>query len=165
MEKAQFQIRIKPCEPGPKGADEVEFFFSANPGEPPRPLARVASGGEVSRVMLSIKEATTGTSGVPTLIFDEIDTGLSGRAAAAPASKMRNLSKHCQVLAISHLPQIAGQADHHFRIDKRVAAGRTVTQVAELHGDERIEEIARMLAGDKVGESALANARELVQAN
>lgn len=165
MEKAQFQIRIEPCEPGPKGADDVEFFFSANPGEPARPLAKVASGGEISRVMLSVKEATAESAGVPTLIFDEIDTGLSGRAAAATANKMRGLSEHVQVLAISHLPQIAGQADTHFRIEKSEVAGRSVTQILMLEGDERIEEIARMLAGEKIGESALANARELVQTN
>lgn len=165
MEKAQFQIRIEPREPCAKGADDVEFFFSANPGEPARPLAKVASGGEISRVMLSVKEATAESAGVPTLIFDEIDTGLSGRAAAASANKMRGLSAHCQVLAISHLPQIAGQADTHFRIDKSEVAGRSVTQVLKLEGEERIEEIARMLAGEKIGESALANARELVQTN
>ena len=115
-----------------------------------------------SRIMLAIKVASAGKAGVPTLVFDEVDTGLSGRAAAVTASKLRELAKHYQVLAISHLPQIAGRADTHYRIDKSVKKGRSTTEVIELEGEERIREVARMLAGEKVGEAALANARDLI---
>ncbi|MCH8977884.1 MAG: DNA repair protein RecN [Armatimonadetes bacterium] len=162
MEKAEFEVRISPQPVQPNGADLVEFYFTANPGEPARPLAKVASGGEISRVMLSIKAASAGRAGVPTMIFDEIDLGLSGRAAAVTATKLRDLAEHCQILAITHLPQIAGRCDTHLRIEKSVERGRSVTRVAELEGEERIAEVARLLAGEKVGESALANARELI---
>jgi DNA repair protein RecN (Recombination protein N) len=162
LEKAEFEARVSPKPVQADGADAVEFYFSANPGEPPRPLAKVASGGEVSRIMLAIKVASAGKAGVPTLVFDEVDTGLSGRAAAVTASKLRELAKHYQVLAISHLPQIAGRADTHYRIDKSVKKGRSTTEVIELEGEERIREVARMLAGEKVGEAALANARDLI---
>jgi DNA repair protein RecN (Recombination protein N) len=162
MEKAEFEVRISPKPVQADGADSVEFFFSANPGEPPRPLAKVASGGEISRIMLATKVASAGRAGVPTLVFDEVDTGLSGRAAAATAAKLQQLASHYQVLVISHLPQIAGRATTHFRIEKSVQGGRSVTEVVELEGEQRVSEVARMLAGEKVGESALANARELI---
>ncbi len=162
MEKALFEVAVEPKAIEPNGGDRVEFLFTANPGEPLRPLAKVASGGEISRVMLSIKVASAGRAGVPTLIFDEVDTGLSGRAAAVTARKLEALSEHYQVLVISHLPQIAGRADVHFRIEKAEQSGRLVTQVNRLEGPARVQEIARMLAGERVGESALANARELL---
>ena len=162
LEKAEFEVRVSPKPVQADGADAVEFYFTANPGDPPRPLAKVASGGEVSRIMLAIKVASAGRAGVPTLIFDEVDTGLSGRAAAVTATKLRELAKHYQVMAISHLPQIAGRADTHFRIEKSVQKGRSATEVVELEGDERVREVARMLAGEKVGEAALANARDLI---
>jgi DNA repair protein RecN (Recombination protein N) len=162
MERAEFEVRVSPKPAQADGADHVEFFFSANPGEPPRPLAKVASGGEISRIMLATKVASAGRAGVPTLVFDEVDTGLSGRAAAVTAAKLQQLAAHTQVLVISHLPQIAGRARTHFRIEKSVHGGRSVTDVVELEGEERVREVARMLAGEQVGESALANARELI---
>ncbi len=162
MEKAEFEVRVSPKPVASDGADSVEFYFTANPGDPPRPMAKVASGGEISRIMLAIKVASAGRAGVPTLIFDEVDTGLSGRAAAVTATKLRDLAHHYQVLSISHLPQIAGRADTHFRIEKRVKGGRSSTEVVELEGEERVSEVARMLAGEKVGEAALANARDLI---
>lgn len=162
LEHAEFEVRVSPQPVQSNGADSVEFYFSANPGEPPRPLAKVASGGEISRVMLAIKVASAGRAGVPTLIFDEVDTGLSGRAAAVTATKLRQLAQHYQVLVISHLPQIAGRADAHFRIEKAAKKGRSFTAVTLLEGDERVREVARMLAGEKIGDSALANARELI---
>lgn len=162
MDRAVFSVDIKPKPADAAGADIVEFFFSANLGEPPKPLGKIASGGEISRVMLAIKTAMAGRAGVPTLIFDEVDAGLGGRAAMTVARKLRELAEHYQVLVISHLPQIAGQADHHFRIEKSEANERVVTQVRILTQEERVEELARMLAGDRVSEAVRANARELL---
>ncbi len=162
MDKAVFRLSLSPVEITEAGADLVTFDFSANPGEPARALSKVASGGELSRVMLAIKVASAGRAGVPSLVFDEVDTGLSGRAAAAVARKLEQLAEHTQVLVISHLPQIAGRAQTHFLIEKSEVKGRVRTGIHELLGPERVEEIARMLAGDEVGESALANATELL---
>jgi DNA repair protein RecN (Recombination protein N) len=162
MERAEVQVSIRAREAEADGADDVEFLFTANSGEPPRPLAKIASGGEISRVMLALKSAMAGSAGVPSLIFDEIDSGLSGRAAATMGLKLEALASHYQVVAISHLPQIAGRADQHYRIEKVESGGRTITRVVELRGAEREEEIARMLAGARVTETSLANARELL---
>lgn len=162
MDKAVFRVSIHPVEVSECGGDAVTFDFSANPGEPARALNKVASGGELSRVMLAIKVASAGRAGVPSLVFDEVDTGLSGRAAAAVARKLEQLADHTQVLVISHLPQIAGRAQTHFLIEKSEQKGRVRTSIHELQASDRIEEIARMLAGDEVGESALANATELL---
>lgn len=162
MENAGFQVQISRKAIDMLGQDEIVFLFSANLGEGLLPLSKVASGGEISRVMLAIKVAGAGKAGVGTLIFDEIDTGLSGRAAAVTANKLEQLAKSRQVVVISHLPQIAARADVHFRIEKSQDGQRTVTKVVELGHEERIHEIARMLAGESIGESALANARELV---
>jgi DNA repair protein RecN (Recombination protein N) len=163
MERAVFAVDFQPKPSDAAGADQVEFHFSANAGEPPRPLSKIASGGEISRVMLAIKTALAGRAGVPTLIFDEVDVGLGGRAAATMARKLEELAQHYQVLVISHLPQIASRAASHFRIEKGEANGRVVTRVRALPPDERVEEIARMLAGEKVTDTALANARELLR--
>lgn len=162
MERARFTVDIRPKDPEADGADRVELFFSANLGEPPRPLAKIASGGEISRVMLAIKTAMAGRAGIPTLIFDEVDTGLGGRVAAIVARKLAELSAHYQVLVISHLPQIASRASTQFQIEKVEAAGRVRTAVRRLSGPERVHEIARMLAGDEVTETAIANAREML---
>ena len=162
MGKARLEVSMKPCEPTAAGADEVEFLFSANAGEPPKPLAKIASGGEVSRVMLALKSALAGRAGVPTLLFDEVDTGLGGKAAAAVGRKLAALGSFYQVIAISHLPQVAACAAHQYRIEKREDGGRSQTSVVPLSQDDRVEEIARMLAGDQVTETAMANARELL---
>lgn len=162
LDKAVFSVKLDPKVAEVDGIDRVEFMFSANPGEPQKPLHKVASGGEASRVMLSIKSALAGRAGTPTLIFDEIDSGLSGRAAASVATKISELSKYYQVIAISHLPQIASKATNHHRIEKQEKSGRILTQVRKLSDHERIEEIARMLAGDQVTEPARGNARELL---
>lgn len=162
MERAIFEVNFRVKQPDASGADIVEFFFSANAGEPARPLTKIASGGEISRLMLAIKTALAGKAGVPTLIFDEVDTGLGGRAAAVVARKLAELAAHYQVVVISHLPQIAAAAASHFRIEKGEVDGRVVTQVASLNRDQRISEIARMLAGEEITETALANARELL---
>lgn len=162
MERAIFTTRIEPKPIDSTGADRVEFFFSANAGEPPRPLAKIASGGEISRVMLAIKSAMAGRAGVPTLIFDEVDAGLGGRAAVVVSKKLEELAQHYQVLVISHLPQIASRALSHYRIEKNESSGRVRTDVRALSPDERIEEIARMLAGDNLSESARSTAVEML---
>lgn len=162
MDRALFQAVVRPRTVDAAGADEVEFFFSANAGEPPRPLGKIASGGEISRVMLAIKTALAGRAGVPTLIFDEVDTGLGGRAAATVARKLEELATHYQVLVISHLPQVASRAAVHYRIEKGESNGRVVTRVRRLDEAERVDEIARMVAGEHVTEHALANAREML---
>jgi DNA repair protein RecN (Recombination protein N) len=162
MDKALFLVQVEQKIAEPDGADKVEFFFSANAGETPRPLAKIASGGEISRVMLGIKSAMAGLAGVPTLVFDEVDVGLGGRAAAVVAKKLEQLAQHYQVLVISHLPQIAGRATSHYRIEKLEQEGRVRTNVRPLSGDERVDEIGRMLSGDKLSESARSAARELL---
>ena len=164
MDKAKFSVSIKHKEPDATGADKVEFFFSANTGEHAKALAKIASGGEISRAMLAVKTVLSGLAGVPTLVFDEVDSGLGGREAAVVARKLAALAQHYQVIAITHLPQIAARASTHYRIEKEEEGGRTVTRVRLLDGDERVQEIARMLAGEEVTEPALANARELLRA-
>jgi DNA repair protein RecN (Recombination protein N) len=156
------------------GFDQVLYMISTNPGEPLRRLEHIASGGELSRVMLALKasvEATAASgkkkgSGVPrTLVFDEIDTGIGGRAAEAVGKKLKDLSRTNQVLCVTHLPQIATFADHHYRIEKKESAGRSKTSVRNITGEERTEEVARMLSGSKVTESSLKHAEQMIKAN
>jgi DNA repair protein RecN (Recombination protein N) len=157
------------------GFDQVAYMIATNPGEPLSRLEHIASGGELSRVMLALKasvEASAGGggkrkgSGVPrTLVFDEIDTGIGGRAAEAVGKKLKELSRANQVLCVTHLPQIATFADHHYRIEKKAAGGRTKTSVRNITGDERTEEVARMLSGAKVTESSLKHAEQMIKAN
>jgi len=162
MTAACFSVAFQPKEIDSTGGDLVEFYFTDNSGESPRALARIASGGEISRVMLAIKTVLAGRAGVPTLIFDEVDAGLGGRVAAIVGRKLEELSRDYQVIVISHLPQIAGRATHHYHIEKADSGGRTVTRVVPLIGEERVAEIARMLAGEEISSSAIANARELL---
>lgn len=163
MERAALQIKIEPTEISPIGADSIELFFTANVGEQPKPLAKIASGGELSRVMLGIKIVLAGKGGVPTLVFDEIDSGLGGKTAAVVARKLEDLAHHYQVLAITHLPQICARAVAHYRIEKVERDSRTLTEIQPLGPEDRLTEIARMLAGDTVGDTAVANARELLR--
>jgi len=162
MNRAVLSARMMTVEPTATGSDTLEFLFSANAGEVAKPLAKIASGGEISRVMLALKSVLAGRAGVPTLIFDEVDTGLGGQAATSVGRKIRELGKHYQVISISHLPQVAAQGTHQYRIEKSEEGGRVATQVLKLSGEERVDEIARMLAGDQISESARANARELL---
>jgi DNA repair protein RecN (Recombination protein N) len=138
----------------------IEFLISPNPGEPVRPLARIASGGEMSRVMLALKSAMAGVSGVPTLIFDEVDAGVGGRTAEVLGEKMAALAHSAQVLCVTHLPQIAGMASRHFRVQKQVAGERTLVEVTALEEGDRVPELARMLGGKE--ETAARHARELL---
>ena len=158
--KFEFHFQEKK-EPTEKGLDEVEAYVSLNPGEPLRPLREVGSGGELSRIMLSIKTVLADTEGVSTLIFDEIDSGISGRTAEKVGEKLQKIAKNHQVILITHLPQIAAKADHHFLIEKTVEDGVTHTGIHPLEEKESIEELARLLGGDEISEASLENAREL----
>ncbi len=144
------------------GWDAVEFYLSANLGEDPKPLHKVVSGGEVSRIMLALKSIFAGRDGIPIMVFDEIDVGVSGGIASRVGAAMRKLAAAHQILAITHLPQIAGVGNAHLLVTKRVADGRTATAVTELAPDARMQEVARLLSGDTVTESALQSARELM---
>ena len=149
---------------GPRGVDQVEFLFSANPGEEPKPLARIASGGELSRTMLALKVILAATDAVPILVFDEVDVGIGGKTADAVGRKLRQVARQRQVLCVTHLPQIASYAEHHLRVEKREEAGRLATQVSALAKTERVREVARMLGGESVTDSSLQHALELINA-
>lgn len=163
MPGVDFSVSIQPSSYNKTGADRVEFLISANAGEAPRPLAKVASGGELSRVMLAIKCVLAEKDAVPTLIFDEIDTGISGRAARAVGIKLKQVSRGRQVICITHLAQIAAMADNHMLIDKRVEGGRTFTAVERLSENDRVAEIARILSGGQLTESLEQTAREMIE--
>lgn len=145
------------------GWDKVEFFFSANPGEPPRPLVKVASGGELSRLMLAFKCLLAKKDMVETVIFDEVDAGIGGEAAEAVARKIQELSSHHQVFCITHLPQIAARGNNHFLVQKGVEGGRTQSGIHLLAEDQRVDEVSRMLAGDSVSDQTRAWAEELLE--
>ena len=164
MPKAQLAIRVEPAaDYGPRGRDEVAMFFSANPGEVEKPLQRVASGGELSRIALAIKTvASSRDSSVPSMVFDEIDTGIGGRTAQMVAERIALVAQYKQVLCITHLPQIACMADAHLYISKRTEEGTTATQIRPLSERERISEIARMASGADMTTASLDNAREMV---
>lgn len=147
-----------------RGLDEAEFYISPNPGEDLRPLARIASGGELSRIMLALKTLASTDAPGKTLIFDEVDAGIGGAVADVVGSRLRALGDRCQVLCITHLPQIAAYGSTHYRIDKTVRAGRTTTTVARVDGPDRQAEIARMIGGVEVSASVLASAREMIEA-
>ena len=169
MARTRFEVRLArrddPAGWTERGMDAGEFYISPNPGEEVRPLARIVSGGELSRVMLALKTLAAADATSKTLIFDEIDAGIGGRVATVVGDKLRALGARFQVLCISHLPQIAATASAHFHIEKTVRGARTTTAVARLQDEERIEELARMLAGAAVGESSRATARELLSAS
>jgi DNA repair protein RecN (Recombination protein N) len=148
-----------------RGMDHVEFFFSPNPGEPPKPLARIASGGELSRLMLALKSLVLTPSVVSTLLFDEVDAGVGGRVAEIVGKKLKQVAAHQQVISVTHLPQIAALADCHFVVRKEVEKGRTFTKVRRLSDRERIAEVARMLGGVKITEQTRRHAEELVNAS
>ena len=163
MEKAQFQVRFSQGKFSREGNESVEFYISTNPGEDFKPLVKVASGGELSRLMLAIKSAFSRKEGKTSIVFDEVDTGVSGRVAQAIAQKIHKIGQNGQVLAISHLPQVIAIADYQFFIEKISNEHSTVSTVRLLTVEERIEEVAKMLAGENVTEAALNQARELVQ--
>lgn len=145
-----------------KGFDFVEFYISTNIGEEPRPLAKVASGGEISRVMLALKTILAKSDRLPLLVFDEIDTGISGRIGSKVGKSLKNLSGFHQIIAITHLPQIAGMADIHFRVEKNVKGKRAITHVERLSEDDRVLEVARLLSGEDVTQTSISGAKELI---
>ncbi|NNE69891.1 MAG: DNA repair protein RecN, partial [Rhodothermales bacterium] len=149
-------------EPHADGMDIVEFFISTNPGEPPRPLAKVASGGEISRIMLAMKSILAKSDRLPMLVFDEIDVGVSGGIAEAVGTRMRDLGRYHQIITITHLPQVAAQGNAHYRVEKQVEGGRTRTAMRLLSADERVSEVAALMSGAQVSDSALKSARELI---
>ncbi len=173
MKKARFKIKMTSSSPRPeamekvkeKGSEEVEFLISPNPGEELRPLRKIASGGELSRVMLALKSIGKETERMKTLIFDEIDSGIGGKTAECVAQKLNELAHQHQVICITHLPQIASFAPRHYRIEKRIIKNRTFTFAKDLNFEERVSEIARLQAGSRLTETALRNAREMLNHN
>ncbi|MEI6127879.1 MAG: hypothetical protein WCQ99_15135 [Pseudomonadota bacterium] len=145
------------------GMDSVEFFISPNQGEEPKPLSRIASGGEISRIVLAIKKIIAAHYQVPTLLFDEVDAGIGGAVAEAVGRKLKEIAESHQVLCITHLPQIACFARHHYNVKKSVSGGRTLTGVELLNDRGRLEEIARMLGGKHISDKTRAHAREMLQ--
>ena len=162
MERAVFTTEIAATEPGPSGQDEVIFTVATNPGAPSGPLAKIASGGELSRFMLALKVCLTGTDSGLTLIFDEIDRGIGGATADAVGRRLMQLAQSGQVLVVTHSPQVAARAAHHWRVEKRVEKDQALTLVSHLDQEARVDEIARMLAGDTVTEQARAAAKVLI---
>jgi len=173
MKKPKFEVRVdvqpfrleEPESARDAGLDAVEFLISPNPGEPPKPLRKIASGGELSRIMLALKSVAQARDEAATLIFDEIDAGIGGKTAEFVAQKLRSLAARHQVLCITHLPQIASFAAHHFAISKRTENNRTFTTIRRLTTEQRIEELARLMSGSLVTETALANARDMLRHN
>jgi DNA repair protein RecN (Recombination protein N) len=163
MERAVFVTEVTPGEPGPDGVDAVTFSVATNPGAPAGPLNRIASGGELSRFLLALKVCLTGDSPGQTLIFDEIDRGVGGATADAVGRRLQALAGGAQVLVVTHSPQVAAFGARQWRVEKRVAGGQTLSTVTPLAPAERVEEIARMLAGDTVTDAARAAARALLQ--
>lgn len=163
MDKARFQVQFNKGKFTREGNESVEFYISTNPGEDFKPLVKVASGGELSRLMLAIKSAFSRKEGKTSIVFDEVDTGVSGRVAQAIAQKIHKIGQHGQVLAISHLPQVIAIADYQFFIEKISNDHSTVSTVRLLTVEERVEEVAKMLAGENVTEAALSQARVLLQ--
>ena len=175
--KAHFRIEVSGTdEEGnwtASGFDQVVYLISTNPGEPLRQLEHIASGGELSRVMLALKASVAQTplsaparrAALRTLVFDEIDTGIGGRAAEAVGRKLKSLSRSCQLLCVTHLPQIATFADHHYLIEKKDSAGRTRTSIREITGEERTEEVARMLSGARLTDTSRKHAEQMIRAN
>ncbi|MFO7445220.1 MAG: DNA repair protein RecN [Ignavibacteriaceae bacterium] len=152
----------KPYNYNHSGIDEVEFYVSTNKGEDPKPLAKVASGGEISRIMLALKETLAKNDKLPLLIFDEIDTGVSGRVAQKVGHALKSLAAYHQIIAITHLPQISGLADHHFMVEKKNIEGRVVSSIKRLNNEERIIEVAKLMSGENITEASLKGAKELM---
>ena len=164
MPHVRFSIQLTAVELGANGADRVSFLFSANTSTPLQPVSQVASGGEIARVMLSLKAMISGAVKLPTIIFDEIDTGVSGKTAEMMAQIMKEMGNHGrQVISITHLPQIAALGSVHYKVEKNETASGTTSKMRQLNDDERVREIAQMLSGSDVSEAAIQNAKELLK--
>ena len=162
--KVQLDANPDP-QPDPLGSERAEFLVSANPGQPPRPLRKIASGGELSRISLAIEVAAQGEDAVPTMVFDEVDAGIGGAVAAAVGSQLRKLGHGRQVLCVTHQPQVAAAGHAHYRVLKAASDGITQSSVTALDATDRIEEIARMLGGSAVSDEARAAAGRLLDAH
>ena len=177
MEKTKFEIKVvqrevvnglaeldgKRYQVSERGMDEVEFFVSPNVGEELKPLAKIASGGEISRIMLALKSILAKTDQVSSMIFDEIDVGIGGEVASAVGKALKNLGSNHQVIVITHLQQIASQANHHFKVFKETVKGRTITRIKRLGKEEQVREIARMISGEKISEVSMKQAQEMIR--
>lgn len=167
MEKARFSVSVvhnEASDATAAGFDSIEFLVQTNPGQPPQPLRKIASGGELSRIMLALKGILASSERISVLVFDEIDANVGGRLGSVIGSKLRSLATHHQVLCITHLPQIASYADRHITVRKEVAAGQTTTTVRPIEGDARLQELAEMIGGHRITETNRAQARELLEA-
>ena len=177
MERCDFEVKIsqreeenglleingKRYDVDEKGLDQVEFYVSPNPGEELKPLAKIASGGEISRIMLALKSVLAKSDQIPTMIFDEVDVGIGGEIAEAVGKRMKTLSSTYQIICITHLQQIASQADYHFKVYKEVSKNRTIAKIKLLSREERIKEIARMIGGKKISDLSLEHAAEMIE--
>src|SRR5213075_52143 len=164
LDAARFRTALTSTEPGPSGTDRIEFEVSTNPGAPFGPLTRIASGGELSRFILALKVALAEAGSAATMIFDEVDRGVGGAVASAIGERLARLAEQSQVLVVTHSPQVAARASHHYRIEKSHGDGGTRTSVRKLNEAERREEIARMLSGASVTDEARAQASRLLDA-
>ena len=162
MPNVNLLVRIDKCELNSYGCDDIEILISTNPGEPPKPVAKIASGGELSRMMLAVKNVLADKDDTDTLIFDEVDTGISGSAAQKVGLKLKEVSKNRQVLCVTHLAQIAGLADTHFKIQKSVSSGQTYTSVNMLDYEGRKNELARIIGGVEITKATLDYAEEML---
>ncbi len=162
MERAVFSTQVTPADPGPEGRDMVAFTVATNPGAPAGPLGKIASGGELSRFMLALKVCLTGEDRGMTMIFDEIDRGVGGATADAVGRRLASLAQGGQVLVVTHSPQVAALAAHHWRVEKRVSGEQTLSTVVPLAEADRVDEIARMVSGDTITDEARAAARALL---
>ena len=165
MAGGRFDVRLQPLEqPQAHGLENIEFLVAGHPGSTPRPVGKVASGGELSRIALAISVTTSQVGQAPTLIFDEVDAGIGGAVAQTVGRLMRQLGRDRQVLAVTHLAQVAACADHHLQVAKRQDAQGTASEVTVIESEARVQELARMLGGDKLSDASLAHAREMLQA-
>jgi DNA repair protein RecN (Recombination protein N) len=153
---------LNPCEPASYGLEQIEFLVTAHAGTTPRPLAKVASGGELARIALAISVITSSATATPTLIFDEVDSGIGGGVAEVVGRLLKRLGQDRQVLCVTHLPQVASQANQHFQVSKQSNAGKTVSSIDPLNANARVEEIARMLGGIEITATTRSHARELL---
>ncbi|MEZ5572038.1 MAG: DNA repair protein RecN [Halioglobus sp.] len=166
MEGCQFEIALTPLrseQPHPHGSEEIEFLISTNPGAPPRPLGKIASGGELSRISLAIAVVTANTATVPSMVFDEVDVGIGGAVAEVVGQLLNNLAGRAQVLCVTHLAQVAAQGNHHLKVSKSTGGSSVETHLCTLDEEEKVQEIARMLGGVKITPQTLAHAREMLE--
>ena len=163
MKGVRIEVSVEKVPLNDKGWDKVEFLISSNPGEPPKPVSKIASGGELSRMMLAIKTVLSKNDITGTLIFDEVDTGISGSASQKVGMKLKQVSKNRQVICVTHQPQIAALADIHFLIKKSTDGERTYTEVTKLDEENRIKSLAALIGGAEVGGTALEHAKKLIE--